>query len=100
MDDLPGTPFYAKLTCPSCGWKFELGLRKMAELDVENDGEELACTCCSKCLANIEFKVDGSDARVITPERLAAMDPRARQAVEFGHYMAWLAQHINRGPLQ
>jgi hypothetical protein len=93
---LPGEPFNVKLTCPSCGWRFELGLRKVGE----TEGDDDAFTCCSKCLANIRFDLDGSNAKVLTPDMIARMPAATQVLIHKGHFIAWLAQRASKGMLQ
>lgn len=98
-DELPGTPFPVKLKCPACGWTFDFGLRRIAELET-GDETERCVTCCSKCLSTIDFKVDGSEPRVVTPEMMAAYSPELQMAIHKGHFLAWLAEQVSKGPPQ
>lgn len=97
-DDLPGTPLDLKLKCPGCGWGFDLGLRELA--NVPTPGEERGFTVCSKCLTTFDFRMDGSNLRVLTADVIATLRPVERMAVWHGQYIAWYAQQVNKGMLQ
>lgn len=101
---LPGAPVNAQLRCPACGWGFELGLRRISEWQVEDGAsDQRAVTTCSKCLTDLDFRLNAqgaSDVRVLTEQELAKLPPELAAVVRHGHFLAWLAQQMSKGPLQ
>jgi hypothetical protein len=95
---LPGKHYDMKLQCPRCGWGFDLGLRLIGEVKDGTPGDEArGFTVCSKCLCAMDFRVDGSDVRELTPEIIAKLPVESMLAILKVQYMAWVANAIETG---